>query len=83
MAEQQSGMRVDDVSPVRAARRIHAPAFIIHGAADVDTLPSHSVRVYDALNGAKRLLLVPGAHHNESLNGVWNEVVRWLEMPIG
>jgi len=37
-------------------------------------------RVLAALAGPKRLILVPGAHHNESLRGdVWPEVERWVE----
>ena len=34
---------------------------VIHGADDTETPPAHSQRVYDALRGPKRLILVPGA----------------------
>jgi pimeloyl-ACP methyl ester carboxylesterase len=52
---------------------------LIHGASDVDTPPDHSRRVLAALAGPKRLILVPGARHNESLRGdVWGEIDRWL-----
>jgi pimeloyl-ACP methyl ester carboxylesterase len=80
MAEDQSGMVVDDVSPENAARWITARVLLIHGEADVDTLPAHSQRVYAQLRGDKQLLLVPGAHHNESLNArTWNTVEQWLD----
>jgi uncharacterized protein len=84
IAESQARFRVDAVSPQRAAARIHIPVLLIHGAADTDTPPAHSQRVYDALPGAKRLMLVPGAHHNQSLSGpVWDEIERWIDGVVG
>jgi dipeptidyl aminopeptidase/acylaminoacyl peptidase len=83
LAEEQGHFSVDAVSPVTAAARIHVPVLLIHGADDVDTPPDHSRRIFDALAGPKRLILVPGAHHNESLNGaVWTDVEQWLERGI-
>jgi pimeloyl-ACP methyl ester carboxylesterase len=80
IAEREARMRIDDVSPERAAERISARVMLIHGAADVDTLPAHSQRVYEQLRGEKQLLLVPGAHHNESLNGrTWDAIEQWLD----
>jgi len=80
LAEQQGHFDVDAVSPVIAAAHITVPVLLIHGAADVDTAPDHSRRVLAALAGPKRLILVPGARHNESLRGeVWGEVERWLD----
>jgi pimeloyl-ACP methyl ester carboxylesterase len=81
LAEDQAHFRVDDVSPVRAAARITAPVLLIHGAADVDTPPAHSERVRAALRSPSELMLVPGAHHNESLNcaGVWARLQEWIE----
>ena len=44
----------------------------------------HSQRVLAALAGPKRLILAPGARHNESLNGnVWVEIERWIDRAIG
>jgi len=84
VAEQQGGFSVDDVSPVAAAAEIRIPVLLIHGAADSDTRPDHSRRVLAALKGPKRLILVPGAHHNESLTGdVWQEVERWVDEILG
>jgi pimeloyl-ACP methyl ester carboxylesterase len=51
------------------------PVLLIHGAEDTDTPPAHSQRVFDALKGPKQLILVPGAHHNQSLSGpVWDQI---------
>ena len=72
--------RVDDVQPQQSARRITAPALVIHGAGDTETPPAHSQRVYAALRGPKRLILVPGAGHNGSLRSdVWKQVEQWLD----
>jgi hypothetical protein len=55
-------------------------AWLIDGEADVDTLPEHSRRALAALAGPKRLILGPGARHNEAWNrDVWAEVEQWLD----
>ena len=82
IAERDGHFSADDVSPVRAAADISAPVLLIHGADDKDTPPAHSQRVLDALAGRKRLLLVPGAHHNESLGRAWQEVERWIDEAV-
>jgi pimeloyl-ACP methyl ester carboxylesterase len=75
LAGREAKFDVDAVSPVRAAARITVPVLLIHGAADIDTPPAHSRRVFDQLRGPKRLILVPGAAHNESLRPeVWNQI---------
>jgi len=80
LAEQQGRFQVDDVSPVAAASAISQPVLLIHGAADTDTRPAHSQRVLAALAGPKRLILVPGAGHNQSLRGdVWVEIEGWVD----
>lgn len=79
-AEQQGHFQIDLVNPAASARTIKAPALIIHGADDSDTPPDHSRRVFDALAGPKRLILVPGAGHNESLQGtVWTDIENWID----
>ena len=83
LAEEQGHFSVDAVSPVTAAARIRVPVLLVHGADDVDTPASHSQRIFDALAGPKRLILVPGAHHNGSLtSAVWTEIEQWLEQEI-
>jgi uncharacterized protein len=80
VAEVEGRFRVDDVQPQKSAARITVPVLVIHGAADVDTPPSHSQRVYDALKGPKKLVLVPGAGHNGSLRSeVWTQIEQWLD----
>ena len=81
IAEAQGHFRVDDVSPLAAARQIRIPVLVIHGAADTDTTPDHSLRVLEALGGPKEFLLVADAHHNESLRSpaVWQQIDRWID----
>jgi len=80
LAQDQGHFDIDAVSPVTAAARIHVPVLLIHGAADVDTPPAHSQRIFSALGGPKQLILVPGARHNQSLNGaVWTDVEQWID----
>ena len=72
LAEQEAEFDVDAVSAVVAASRINAPVILIHGEAETETRSDHSRRVFDALRGQKRLILVPGAGHNGSLRAeVW------------
>jgi len=80
IAEERGAFQIDGVSPVDSARSITAPVLLVHGAADRETTPDHSRRVFDALGGAKRLRIVEGAGHNQSLRAeVWNEIDRWLD----
>lgn len=81
LAAQQGGFKVEDVSPLAAAPRIKVPVLLIHGDRDSKTRPAHSRRLFDALTGPKRLLLIPGAGHSESLSGsgVWSEIDRWID----
>ena len=84
LAEQKGRFQMDAVSPVLAARTITAPVLLVHGALDSATRPDHSRRVFAALAGPKRLILVPGAGHNESLQGnIWEEIDRWLDSVLG
>ena len=79
-AERQGHFNIDAVNVVRAASRIAVPVLLVHGETDHDTLPVHSERILSVLHGPKRLILVAGAKHNESLNGaVWSEIERWID----
>ena len=53
---------------------------LIHGESDRETLLAHSRRIEAALAGPKRLLIVPGAGHDDTLRGdsVWTEIEGWL-----
>jgi pimeloyl-ACP methyl ester carboxylesterase len=81
IAEARGEFVVDQVSPVSAAKRLTIPVLLIHGADDVDTPPAHSRRVFDALRGRKRLVIVQGAGHNQSLNGAeaWRAIDEWID----
>ncbi len=81
IAEARGDFRADEVSPVAAARRIRIPVLLIHGALDADTPPDHSRRILAALAGPKELILVDGAHHNESLRAedTWQRIESWVE----
>ena len=79
-AERDGHFLVDAVSPVAAAAQIRVPVLLIHGTDDVDTAPEHARRVFAALTGPKRLLLVPRARHNESLRAeAWKEIEMWID----
>jgi pimeloyl-ACP methyl ester carboxylesterase len=79
-AESSAHFQVDAVSPRNAAGHITAPVLLIHGADDVDTPPAHSERVFAALKGPKRLILVPGAAHNGSLRSdIWPQIEQWID----
>ena len=83
LAERRGRFQIQAVSPSLAASKVKAPVLVIHGAADRDTPPDHSRRVFEALPGAKRLILVPAAGHNESLRGtVWDEIERWIAVAL-
>jgi uncharacterized protein len=83
LAEIEARFNVAAVSPVRAASRITVPVLVIHGAADVDTPPEHSQRVYDALAGPRRLIMVADANHNRSLtSAVWQHVDQWIDAAV-
>lgn len=80
LAEKRGRFLVESVNPMVAARRITVPVLLVHGAADTDTPPDHSKRLYENLAGPKQLILVPGAGHSESLRGpVWQDVERWID----
>jgi pimeloyl-ACP methyl ester carboxylesterase len=82
-AEERGRFRIDDASPLAAAPHITAPVLIIHGAEDVDTTPDHSQRVYQSLRAPKRLLLVPGAGHDNTMNSqVWKVLDDWLRSTL-
>jgi pimeloyl-ACP methyl ester carboxylesterase len=84
VAERRADFRVAETSPQAAARNVHVPVLLIHGANDTDTRLAHSQRVFDALVGQKRLVMVPGAGHNQSLRGAstWSEIDRWIEYVV-
>jgi len=79
LAEQTGHFKIDDVSPVRAARTISIPVFLLHGSRDRETPPEHSRRIFDALAGPRRLQMVEGAGHNQSLSMAWTQIEQWID----
>jgi uncharacterized protein len=83
LAAERGRFDIDAVSPEQAAARITVPVLLVHGAADVDTRPEHSERVFRAVRAPKRLILVPGATHNASLRpDVWLDVETWIDQVV-
>lgn len=78
--EHDGGFSIDAASPLLAAARISVPVLVIHGVSDTNTGSIHSQRVFDALTGPKRLMMVPGARHNDVLGAqVWIAIENWIE----
>ncbi len=67
LAEKEGGFRVEDISPVRDAANIHVPALILVGLGDTYIAPTHSMRIYAALAGPKRLIRFDGVGHVDIL----------------
>ncbi len=83
LAEEQAQFKVDEASPLWAAPRIRVPLFLVHGQADIETAPTHSQRLFAALRGERRLLVVPGAGHNDVLRpDVWGQIDPWLDQVL-
>lgn len=80
IAETRGSFAVGQISPAAAATHIRVPVLLIHGDRDTATPPAHSQRIYANLKGPRRLVLVAGAGHNESLSGaaIWNEIEQWV-----
>lgn len=79
LAEREGRFRVDEVSPVKAAARIHVPVLLVHGSNDRETRPAHSERVFAALAGPRRLLMIRGAGHGDALGAAWPEAQEWID----
>ena len=85
LAGERGRFDLDAASPVIAARSIRSPVLLIHGENDTETSPDHSRRVFAALAGPTRLMLLPGVGHNHSLGSesVWKEIENWIEPAVG
>jgi pimeloyl-ACP methyl ester carboxylesterase len=83
LAERTASFRVDEVSPMAAAARIAVPVLLVHGQDDRETPAAHSQRVFAALRGPKRLILVPGAGHNDGVPAdVWTAIDAWIDEAV-
>jgi len=75
-AELLARFSVTDVSPLRAATNVQIPVLLVHGELDREIAPAHSERIYQQLAGRKKLMIVPGASHNDVLarDEVWRAI---------
>ncbi len=79
IAEANGRFRAADDSPVAAAAALRIPVLLIHGAEDRETPPAHSERIFAALPGPRKLVIVPGAHHNDALTpAAWAAIDAWV-----
>jgi hypothetical protein len=78
--EQRSGMRVKDANSVAAARHVSVPVLLLHGDLDEFTPLGHTQQIYDALQGEREIVQVPGARHADVLrfDAAWNAILAWL-----
>lgn len=70
-----------EASPVALAPRIGVPVLLLHGADDAKTVPDHSRRIFEALGGPRRLILLEGVGHDDILGRerAWREILGFLE----
>lgn len=79
--EEDTGVRVKDVSPMESARSIRVPVLLVHGTEDKGTPFAHSKRVLEALpEGLGKLAHLDGVGHGDVLmhDVTWEYIARWL-----
>jgi fermentation-respiration switch protein FrsA (DUF1100 family) len=60
---QETGLSVDDASPLEAVKHAKVPMLFIHGEEDRYVKKENALALYDACTSEKKLLLIPGAGH--------------------
>ena len=82
-ADLRYGVDLRQASPLNAIRVTQVPVLLIHGTADRNIPPHHSLELHAANPAATRLWLVPGAGHVASLStdpqNYANTVVSWFQ----
>ncbi len=83
-AEAMANFFVGETSPLLAAPEVAIPVLMLHGEDDVDTLPLHTHRVFEALKGPKRLIMIPHTGHNGSLksDATWSQIEEWIDSVV-
>jgi uncharacterized protein len=61
------GVDLRQASPAAVIRTTHVPILLIHGSADSNIPPHHSLELHALNPGATQIWIVPGAGHVESL----------------
>ncbi|OGF44672.1 MAG: hypothetical protein A2452_07935 [Candidatus Firestonebacteria bacterium RIFOXYC2_FULL_39_67] len=68
ISELRSGFKYETVNPVESAAKMKTPLLLIHGLEDGNISPDNSRKIFEAAGGPKKLVLVKGADHVESLS---------------
>jgi fermentation-respiration switch protein FrsA (DUF1100 family) len=63
VAEWRLHVSLDDLAPIRYAGDLRCPLFVMGGDHDMNTLPSSTLGLFDAVRAPKQLWIVPGAAH--------------------
>jgi dipeptidyl aminopeptidase/acylaminoacyl peptidase len=80
IAEYRTGVKMDEVKPVKGITRLSCPVFIISGDQDTRTRPEDTERLFDAAVQPKELWMVPGAGHNDLYGADYeSKVLEFLE----
>lgn len=72
------GVDLAQASPEQAASATSTPLLLMHGGADVDTPPGHSIAIRDACAEHAELWIVPGATHC----GAWRRAPEEFERRV-
>lgn len=80
-AEREARFTVADISPERSAARITVPTLLLHGSEDSFLPLKHSLRIYEALAGPRRLVRLEGVGHIDVLlhDAAWDEIDSFIE----
>lgn len=62
----RAGFFFEDIAPISALERAHAPILFIHGGADTYIPTEMGQKLFDSYRGKKALYICPGAKHSES-----------------
>lgn len=65
LAEQRTGVSLNDVKPIDRIAKLPCPVFIISGEEDVKTRPAETRRLFEAAPTPKELWMVPKAGHRD------------------
>lgn len=79
--EQDSGVKVEDASPAKAARDIRAPVLLLRGNEDKMMSMEHIDRIRKNLTVENKFYRLDGADHPTVLttDEVWSVIVTWID----
>jgi dipeptidyl aminopeptidase/acylaminoacyl peptidase len=80
IAEQRTGVAIDQVNPARHIAHLSCPVFLISGTEDTKTWPEDTQRLFEAAREPKELWMVPEAGHRDLFGPEYEpKVLRFLE----